>query len=440
MPYHTTMKTLFRRFVSALLEFQTKRLLARKPFRIVAVSGAVGKTSTKLAIATVLRQRYHVLVQDGSFNDEIGLPLACFDLPLPARIFNPFPWIWRLIQMEVIIHRPSSYDILVIEVGTDAPGEIAHALAYLHPDIGVVTAVTPEHMEYFKTLDAVAAEELTLVQGSKQAVVGYDDIPVKYRKQYVDPHPAHVYYGLKRDMNYCFEIATSELAGGTTGILLKDGHTRIAGITTGLYGRHSAKAAAAAYAVGDLLGLDLSELEQGIEAIRPVRGRMNPLLGVNRTTIIDDTYNSSPEAVTAALKLLAEAPVAGRRIALLGSMNELGADSPRYHEEAGKEAASLDLLVTVGTLANQYLGPAAIKAGLNPDHYHAASSPYAAGEYLKTILAPGDVLLAKGSQNGVYAEEALKVLLANPDDAKNLVRQSPAWLRIKARNLKVRSQ
>ncbi len=437
MPYHTTMKTAFRRLVSTLLEFQTKRLLKRHPYKIVAVSGAVGKTTTKLAIATVLEEKYRVLVQHGSFNDEIGLPLACFNLTLPARIFNPFSWVWRLVQMERIIHAPSSHDILVIEVGTDAPGEIPHTLTYLHPDIGVVTAVTPEHMEYFGDLDTVAHEELSLLTGSKQAVVGYDDIAAKYRRQYVDPHPAHFYYGLSHsNVDYRFEVSGAGPLNGTTGILLKDGHTRIASITVNLYGRHSAKVTAAAYAVGDLLGLTLAQLEKGIGAIRPVHGRMNPLQGINGSRIIDDTYNSSPEAVAAALQALADTPVTGRRIALLGSMNELGSQSPEYHEATGALAAGVDLLVTVGTLANRYLGPAAVRAGLDPSRCHSADSPYAAGDYLKTILAPGDILLAKGSQNGVFAEEALKVLLADPADIDSLVRQSPAWMRIKRRQFK----
>src|ERR1039457_6385896 len=104
------MLSTFRRAVSALLEFQTRRLFKRKPFLVVAVSGAVGKTTTKLAIATVLSRKYRVLVQHGSFNDEIGLPLACFGLDLPRRIYNPFIWIIRLLQMERILHLTPRFD------------------------------------------------------------------------------------------------------------------------------------------------------------------------------------------------------------------------------------------------------------------------------------------------------------------------------------------
>ena len=425
------MLSTFRRLVSALLEFQTRRLFRRKPYLVVAVSGAVGKTTTKLAIATVIAEKYRVLVQPGSFNDEIGLPLACFGLDLPGHITNPFAWARRLIQMEVILHSAARYDVLVIEIGTDAPGEIPHALSFIAPDVGVVTAVTAEHMAFFGTLDKVAAEELSLVAASARVLVSRDDISARYLHKYVDPHPAHATYGLDKACDYAFDIDQSGLLDGTSGDLLRHGHKTIANITVGLYGEHMARAATAAFAVGDLLALTHAELKRGLEKIRPVAGRMSPLAGLNGSQLIDDTYNSSPGSLGAALSALMAMPVTGRRIALLGSMNELGTLSRQYHEEAGAAAAGVDLLVTVGGLANGVLGPAAIRAGLDPTRYKPAESAQVAGEYLKLLLAPGDVLLAKGSQNGVFTEEALPALLDNPADKLRLVRQSPFWRRVK---------
>jgi len=437
MHYHTTMKTAFRRLVSSLLEFQTRRLLKRRHFKkIIAVSGAVGKTTTKLAIATILHKKFEVLTQDGSFNDEIGLPLACFDLDLPAHIFNPFAWLKVLVQMEFVLHRPSRFEVLVIEVGTDAPGEIPHTMKFLHPDIGVVTSVAPEHTEFFKSLDAVAAEELSLLDGSTQVVVSYDDVAAKYRRRYVESHPKHYYYGLKPEATYQFDVKDTDPLDGTTGTLVKQGRKRLTKFTVSVYSHHSARSVAAAFAVGDLLGLSAAELAAGLEDVRPMRGRMNPLQGVSGSRIIDDTYNSSPSAVIAALETLDGTPAAGRRIAILGSMNELGAASAAFHAEVGKAAAGVDLLVTIGQEAGKHLGPAAVGAGLDPTCFRAADTPQAAGEYVKSLLSPGDVVLVKGSQNGIFAEEAVKILLANPMDADHLVRQSQAWMRTKARSFK----
>jgi len=426
------MKTAFRRLAARFLEFQTRRLMHHRTFKVVGVSGAVGKTTTKMAIATVLEQKYQVLVQRGSFNDEIGLPLACFNVELPRHILNPFSWIRVLVQMEARLHRPYGYDVLVIEIGTDAPGEVPHTLTYVKPDIGVVTAVAPEHMEYFASLDAVAAEELALVAGSKQALVNHDDVAPQYRQHYVDRMSGghSYYYGLGKQVDYGLEVVQTDLVAGTTGNVFKKGHLELSKLTFGLYGRHSARAAAAAYGVGDLLGMTEHQLEKGLARLKPVSGRMNPLKGLNGSIIIDDTYNSSPEAAIAALAAL-QKTTATRRIAIMGSMNELGEESPQYHEQVGAAFTDVDLLVTVGELANKHLGPAAVKAGLDERNWKPADSPYAAGEFLKLMLQPGDVVLVKGSQNRVYCEEATKLLLADPTDAAKLVRQSPFWMRLK---------
>ena len=298
-----------------------------------------------------------------------------------------------------------------------------------------MTAITPEHMQFFQSLDHVAAEELALTAGSKQFVANRDDIPAKYRREYIDHHPHHIYYGVgkDKDADYGFIIDSTDPVAGTSGTLTKKGHAAVKRLQLNVYGAHSVRAAVAAYAVGELLGLSAEQLKAGLAEIHPVRGRMNPLAGVNGSIIIDDTYNSSPEAVIAALDALAKAPITGRRIAILGSMNELGAESPRYHREVGAAAAGLDLLVTVGKLANEYLGPAATAAGLDPTRYRPADSPQAAADFLALLLRPGDVLLAKGSQNGVFAEEAVKPLLANPADTRHLVRQSAAWMKVKAK-------
>ncbi len=425
------MKPHVRRFIASLFEQQVRRLVSRHRLKVVAVGGSVGKTSTKTAIATVLSEKYRTLVHPGNYNSELGLPLSVFELTVPGVLFNPFAWAWRLIKSEWLIYS-YPYDVLVLELGTDHPGEIPLYLRYLKPDIGVLTALTPEHMENFPNgLDQVAVEELALAPASKVFLANIDEIPAKYRHKYIETHPNYHYYGLGKTVEYGFEMLSTDPRTGTSGQLIHAGHKVISDLQIGLFGAHSIKAAVAAYAVGDLFGLSKAHIETGLSKLQPVAGRMNPLAGVNDSTIIDDTYNSSPEAAIAALAALTDAPFTGRRIAILGSMNELGPDSPRYHEQVGEAAAGVDLLITIGALASEHLGPAAVRAGLDPTRFMPAISPHAAGEHVKLLLSPGDVVLAKGSQNGVFAEEAVKVLLADPTDASKLVRQSSAWLRIK---------
>ncbi|MBW4061153.1 UDP-N-acetylmuramoyl-tripeptide--D-alanyl-D-alanine ligase [Candidatus Saccharibacteria bacterium] len=402
------MKNAFRRLIRPLIEQQVKRLISRHNFKVVAVAGSVGKTSTKTAIATVLAEKYRVRVHSGNYNDSVSVPLAAFNLDVPRTIINPFAWIMRLLQMERAIWSEPTIDILVLELGTDHPGELAHFMTYLTPDFGVVTAISAEHMEFFKTIEAVAKEEFDLALGSKQAILNdtFDRLHflTKALKTtpiwYSDESFRHIKTKLKHDHGW------------------DEDH----------FPRHILQAIGAAVAVATELKLNDTQITSGIVKFKGVPGRMQLLDGLDGSLIIDDTYNSSPDAIIAAMTYLNELPITGRRIAIMGRMNELGTGSPKYHTDVGAICAGVDYLITIGDLANEYLGPAAVAAGLDPTRFQAADSPYAAGEYVKLLLKPGDVVLAKGSQNGVFAEEAVKLLLAHPSDAGKLVRQSPAWL------------
>jgi UDP-N-acetylmuramyl pentapeptide synthase len=427
------MKTFLRRIIASLFERQVRRLIARHHVRVIAVGGSVGKTSTKAAIAAVLGEKFRTLGQSGGYNSEIGLPLSVFELSVPATLWNPLAWAWRLMESErLMAHYP--YEVIVLELGTDHPGEMARYLRYLTPDIAVITAITPEHMANFPGgLDEVAAEELRLAGKATRVLANLDEIPAKYRHHYIDAHPDHRYYGLGVGPDFGFVMEHTDPISGTTGNITHGGHVALKGIKLSLFGAHSAKAALAAYAVGDMLGLSKHQIEARLTQLTPTAGRMNPLPGANGSIIVDDSYNAQPDAVLAALAALAAAPGKGRRIAILGSMNELGPDAASYHQQVGAAAAGLDFLVTIGPDANHYLGPAAVTAGLDPTRFKPSDSPYTAGEFVKLLLQSGDVVLVKGSQNGVFSEEAAKLLLADPADAQKLVRQSPAWLRTKAK-------
>jgi UDP-N-acetylmuramoyl-tripeptide--D-alanyl-D-alanine ligase len=156
---------------------------------------------------------------------------------------------------------------------------------------------------------------------------------------------------------------------------------------------------------------------------------MQKLTGINNSIIIDDSYNSSPVAAKLALDTLygLESP---QKIAILGNMNELGDYSKQAHEEIGSycDPKQLELVITIGPDANKYLGPVAVTRGCGVKSF---DSPYEAGEFIKPLIKSGAVILVKGSQNKVFAEEAIKLLLANPADEAKLVRQSPQWLKIK---------
>ncbi len=417
------MKRFARQILAGILGWQVRRLSHKNQFKLVVVAGSVGKTSTKFAIATMLSQKYRVCYQAGNYNHIVTAPLVFFGQSEPS-IFNVFAWLKIIIQNEQKLLRPYAFDVVVLELGTDGPGQLAEFGAYVQADLGVVSSIAPEHMENFKSLDAVAAEELSIKTFSQKLLANKD-----LCGQYLQAMPDVETYG-KQQADFELNITNFNQTNYDFAVSYKGQEilkARYEGVAeTELY------SVLAAISVGYDLGLDQAQFIEGIKNIQPTAGRMRRLIGLNGSTILDDTYNASPEATKAALRTLygLDAP---QRIALLGNMNEMGEYSEQAHTEVGEycDPGKLSLVITLGPDANNYLAAAAAKKGCT---VKTANTPYDAAEIIKSALQTGAVILAKGSQNGVYAEEAVKQLLADPADADKLVRQSSDWLSKKAKN------
>lgn len=404
--------------LSLILEAQVKTLLRKNPVQVIAVAGSVGKTSTKTAIAKSIGRYRRVRFQDGNYNDRLTVPLIFFDQKEPS-IFDLVGWLKLIASNYKTIKQSYPFDVVVVELGTDAPGQIKQ-FSYLNPDLLVLTSIAPEHMENFKTVDSVAREELSMNRSAKVVLINTDDCEL----QYIEGHE-YKSYGLGGSPD--FRLVDLELNGieGTSATLIwPDGEANTLALR--LAGRQGAKIALAAIASANLLGIERDDCVKMASELKPVNGRMNRLDGINDSIIIDDTYNSSPSAAIAALDVL-YATEAKKRIALLGSMNELGDYSKEAHESVGSycDPKQVDLVLTLGREANELLAPAARAKGCKVESF---DSPVKSAEYLKAQLTNKTVLLAKGSQNGVFAEEAIKPLLKNPMDASKLVRQSAYWL------------
>lgn len=418
---------MIKQTITRILEAQARRLLKKHKPLIVVVTGSVGKTSTKLNIATVLSQKYRVLAHYGSYNTHISVPMAIFDLKIPLKLKSPISWLKVLLATQKQLSSDYPYDVLVLELGTDHPGEVEYFKKYIHADVAVVTAVAPEHMEYFGSIDAIAKEELAVAGFAKETLVNRDDIDTAFSK--LVPEGINLdTYGTSGVAEYRFMTEDSRPGQGFIGYFVSPEFKEQL-VTLHVLGEHNIRTAVAAGAVGIKLGLDAKQVVAGMNAIKPVMGRMNPLKGLEGSTIIDDTYNSSPLAALAALQTL-YLFTAKQRIAILGSMNELGDYSAEAHKEVGEacDPSLLDWVITIGSEAEKYLAPAAAGRGCQVRSF---SSPYEAGAFAHQVLHPGAVVLAKGSQNGVFAEEAIKELLHAPEEDENLVRQSEYWMVIK---------
>lgn len=419
---------MFKKIIQSKLERAVKKYFKTHPdVKLVVVVGSVGKTSTKVAIGTVLAESMRVRLHEGNHNSEISAPLAMLGVEFPDSLRNFGQWMTAFKAVKERIKQPADVDVIVQELGTDRIGQIPHFGTYLKPDIAVVTAVSAEHLEYFQTLDNVAAEELAAANFSKSALINRDDIPGQYAADITNPSINT--YGSTDAAEYRFETTDYTFEDGFTGTLIAPELQAPLEVTINLVGEHSTRAAIAAGAVAVKLGAAPHEIAKGMANIQAVHGRMNLLKGVDGSVIIDDTYNSSPLAAESALRTLYQMNVP-QRIAVLGSMNELGDTSAQAHEELGKfcDPTFLDHVITVGEDAEKYLAPAAKAKGC---HVVVCKNALEAGAVAHKFLEGKGAVLFKGSQGGVYLEEGVKVLLHSTDDEALLVRQSPDWMKIK---------
>ncbi len=421
------MKKLAKNLIVKILGWQVRRLSKKYKFITIGVVGSIGKTSTKFAIARVLSQAKSVRWQEGNYNDIVSVPLIFFGEQMPS-LFNPLAWLKIFWRNEKQISKKFPFDAVVVELGTDGPGQIVEFKKYLNLDYAVITAITPEHMEYFADLDAVAREELIVSTLSEQLLLNADLCEQKY---FGDFKPAPITYGANNKPDYL--ISDIQFKNDSAAFNINSSANRFSlSATMPAVSRAELYSATIAAIISNKLGLSPAEIKAGVSKLRPVAGRMQRLKGIKNSLIIDETYNASPAAVIAALDSLYSLN-APQKIAILGNMNELGKISESSHREIGEycQPSQIDLVVTIGPDANKFTAEEAKKNGCQVATFN---DPYSAGEFVRNRLKNGALILAKGSQNGVFAEEAVKLLLRNSEDEKLLVRQTTEWLNKKAKN------
>lgn len=417
---------MFRLIIQKVFEKLAKDYLRKHRPKLIVVTGSVGKTTTKTAIATVLSGRFRVRMEGGNHNTHLSVPLAILGVEYPQDVHSPAAWLAAYRAAKMRVRQPSDADVIVQELGTDHPGDIARFGKYLRPDIAVITAVSPEHMEFFDSVEAVAREELAVTAYSSTAIINRDDIDAAYAR-YALTNDIYT-YGASEQAQYRIDFIDAASPDGIMGRFFTPDWEPLS-VNLQVIGVPAIKAAAAAGAVAARLGMPPGEIAIGMAKFKPVSGRMQLLRGIKRSLIVDDSYNSSPAAAIASLDTI-YAMKADKRIAILGSMNELGQFSEQAHRQVGSycDPALLDTLITIGEDAEKYLAPAARDKGCQ---VHSFASPYDAGGFAGSQVTPRTVILVKGSQNRVFAEEAVKVLLHDAADESRLVRQSPAWMKIK---------
>ncbi len=427
-------------------------VLARhKPF-IVAITGSVGKTSTKDAIATVLGEHESVRASQGNYNNELGLPLTILGEESPGR--SPFGW-WKLLRRarKLAAGGPSGLSgdaypkVLVLEMGMDHPGDLAKLVAIARPNLSVVTNVGESHLEFFADVAAIAREKATLVDALGPEGIAVLNADNKWSRDMRARHSGKtITFGISgvADVSAIDSKPTDQvpeqamldatmqrLKGlgvplGTAFKITYNGQTVPVRLPRVL-GNQQVYSALAAAAVGIVRGMNLVQISEALLQYVPPKGRMSLLPGVKDALIVDDSYNASPASTIAALDALAELKPTGRRIAVLGDMAELGSATESGHAAVGERASTAcDFAVFVGPKM-KFASEAAERVGLidqRQTHVNDASQVEAV---LQTVMRAGDVLLVKGSQV-MRMERVVKALMAEPERADELlVRQTGLW-------------
>jgi UDP-N-acetylmuramoyl-tripeptide--D-alanyl-D-alanine ligase len=348
--------------------------------RVIGITGSVGKTTTKELVAAVLARRYNTLRSRGSYNNEIGLPLT-------------------LLQIT------SAHERVVLEMGMYDVGEIADLARIARPHVGVVTNIGPVHLERAGSMERIADAKTELVQALPPdgvAILNYDDPLVREMAQ--KTRARVLYYGLspKADL----------WASGIEGMGLEGIHFRLhhggetLHLRVPLLGRHSVHTALRAAAVGLVEGESWQEIIEGLQRGSP-QLRLVAVDGINGSTLLDDSYNASPQSTLAALNLLDE--LDGRKIAVLGDMLELGNYEEEGHRKVGLRVIdSVDVLITVGRLG-RIIAKEAQRWGFPPSSAYVLDDNAQTIELLQEIIVPGDIVLVKGSR-ALRLEEVVMAL------------------------------
>jgi len=341
------------------------------PFTLVAVTGSTGKTTTKEMIAALVGAEKRTWKSKGNLNNHIGFPLS-------------------------LVNTPDDAEVVVSEMGMNHAGEIEFLAKLSSPDVGVYTNIRPVHLEFFASIDGIAAAKRELVENLRDdgtVVVNADDFRV------VEITAAHegprVTYGVEREADFrAIDIEDLGLRGCRFTIVAPGGTRRV---ELPLAGRHNVENAMAAVATARLLGVSWDAIEAALAELHPAAHR-GVIVELRGATIYDDSYNSNPWALERTLALLSRAECSGRRIAVVGDMLELGPEELSFHYEAGRKMPSnVDLVVAVGPRSRSIVAGAE-KAGFDAARLRHVDDAAAAAELLDAELREGDLVLVKASR------------------------------------------
>lgn len=438
MSNHKSKKLLF---LEKSLRAMSSLVLKKYHPCIIGITGSVGKTSTKEAVFTVLASHFRVRRSEKNYNNEIGLPLTIIGAESGGKSF----WKWAAVFFKWlgIVIFPISYpEVLVLEMGADRPGDLKYLTGFIRSKIAIVTDISGSHLEYFKSIEGVAREKEILAKrlGEKElAVLNIDNPQIK---KIASQLKARVLtFGFSHEADIKASDVAFNYVNGEDSAVISSQSKKIKGLSfklnykgstmpvrlNNILSRHNIYAALAGICVGIEMKINLVEIGAALENFCLPFGRMNLIRGIKNSFIIDDTYNSSPVSSKAALDVLSEVE-AGRKIAVLGDMLELGVDTESGHREVARKfvEAGGDIFFAVGERMKAAADELK-KHNFNPQNLYIFEDPMSAGRKLQDIIREDDLILIKGSQ-GMRMEKVVEEVMAQPQKSGELLcRQNCRW-------------
>jgi UDP-N-acetylmuramoyl-tripeptide--D-alanyl-D-alanine ligase len=410
-----------------LFDLANQRLKDKKAF-IIAVTGSVGKSSSKEAIKLLLESFFpgKVFASHGNMNESVGLPMSVlgFDY-VPSKV----EWPRVLMEAKKKAKNKQFPDYLIVEMGVEKPGDIEYFTKLVKPNIALITNIGPAHLEGLGDIEGVLKEKANLFKSlSDDGVAIFCNDDEKLAGLAPKLKSKKLSYGFSKGSNVSAKIVKAE----KDGILLEVDNGKLKKqIRTNLIGNHMVLALLSAMAVAEALELDFDKSVKALKEFKPLNGRMSLIEGIKKSLIIDDSYNANPNSVLAALETLKNMESSGRKVVILGNMNELGKFEESAHKIVSKAAGTFcDLMIFIGP--NSGVMKEAAESELTKRKRKAEimvfETPSRAILSLDEIIQENDLILVKASQNRMRFEKIVEALMAHPERAKELLaRQDKRW-------------
>lgn len=467
------MKSILKKIVIKIITWQAIFLIKRKKPTIIAITGNLGKTTTKDMVYAALKRNLltdkknsTVLASKKSMNSDFGVPLTI--LRFDSGWNDPIKWFFIILSGFVRMFGRYDYKYFILEIGADAPGDIKKITEYIKPDIAILTgfAEVPVHIEFFDNdREKLVREKKYLIENIKDGgtfIYNLDDEDcvkiakdIELENEKIGKTITLKSFSIRNtDADVCAfnirpiydekNIFISKILGTSANVILLKGSENIEIEMLGVVGDAIFYSLLPAILIADLLKVDIKKSVSDIENTKRTPGRMRVLNGVYNSTIIDDSYNSSPKALKHGIQIMKNLKTKGRKIFVLGDMLELGNYTKEEHENVGKTLVGVADILFVSGIRAKIIGDSALQNNMDGEKVYFVGNSVDAGRELLLVIEDkvdddrkkgrdeegvgGDLIFIKGSQ-GARMEKVVEMVLDRQahDQKKDIVRQDSIW-------------